>query len=133
MKITGIVWGGELPLLKRSCNLQHITHAFYTSTAVRQEEERLKAFRDLKEADLVLIHPSPDPVWDEIIPRIPTGIPVVPIGYDQEGMEIATVPTKVAATASAYYIHGGEENISEMVNSQKIFMNHSYQKPRPNA
>lgn len=136
MKITGIVWGGELPLLKRSCNLQHITHAFYTSTAVRQEEERLKAFRDLKEADLVLIHPSPDPVWDEIIPRIPTGIPVVPIGYDQEGMEIATVPTKVAATASAYYIHGGEENISEMVKYLRAEIFHEsidYQKPRPNA
>ncbi|MDD1728811.1 MAG: cobaltochelatase subunit CobN, partial [Methanospirillum sp.] len=136
MKITGIVWGGELPLLKRVCDMQEIIYAFYTSTAVREEEELQKAIRDIKDADLILIHPSPDPVWDDIIPQIPTGIPVVPIGFDQEGMSISTVQTKVAATASAYYIYGGEMNIGEMVKYLRAELFHEsivFQEPQPNA
>lgn len=136
MKITGIVWGGELPLLNQACEQQQIDHAFYTSTAVRAEEILQKAIVDLKNADMVIIHPSPDAIWDEIIPRIPEGIPVVPIGFDQEGMSVATVPTKVAATASAYYVYGGEKNISEMIHYLRAVIWSEpieYEQPEPTA
>jgi len=115
MKISGIVWGGELPLLNQACEDQEIEYAFYTSIAVRNEEVLEKALQDLQNADLVLIHPSQDAIWDEIIPKIPVSTPIVPFGFDQEGIAVATVSSRIAATASAYYVYGGSENFSNLI------------------
>ncbi|HWQ63193.1 MAG TPA: cobaltochelatase subunit CobN, partial [Methanospirillum sp.] len=136
MKISGIIWGGELPLLNQACEGQKIEHVFYTSTSVREEKRRREAIEDLKNSDLVLIHPSQDPVWDEIIPQIPADIPIVPFGYDQEGLTVATVSTRIVATASAYYVYGGAENLDSMIRFLRSAIFHesiSYDPPEPTA
>ncbi|HOW06187.1 hypothetical protein, partial [Methanospirillum hungatei] len=95
MKIVGIVWGGELPLLKKACESQQISYYLNTSIAVRDEQNFKSILSNLNDADLLIIHPSTDPFWDDVIPKIPEGIPVIPIGYDQEGLSASTVPVKV--------------------------------------
>jgi len=120
MKISGIVWGGELPLLRQACNSQGIFHAFYTTISVKAEQVLKEALENLKTSDLFIIHPSLDPVWDNIIDHIPKGLPVVPIGFNQEGLSVATVHAKVAATASAYYIYGGEKNLDHLIRYLRV-------------
>ena len=134
MKISGIIWGGELPLLTRACNSQGIEHAFITSTAARNLDTLNTYIAHLNTADLIIIHPSTDPFWDDVIPKIPEGIPVIPIGYDQEGLSASTVPVKVAATASAYYIYGGEKNLDHLIRYLRAEVLHedmSYDPPEP--
>jgi cobaltochelatase CobN len=115
MKISGIVWGGEIPLIRQACNSQGISHALYTSTSVKTGHVLKEALLNLGTSDLFLIHLSADPVWDEVLAQIPHGLPVIPIGFDQQGLSIATVPVQVAATASAYYMYGGGKNFDHLI------------------
>ncbi len=134
MKISGIIWGGELPLLTLACKTQGIDHAFSTSTAARNPETLKKAITHLSTADLFIIHPSTDSFWDDVIAQIPPGLPVIPIGYDQEGLSASTVPVPVAATASAYYIYGGEKNLDNLIRYLRSEILHEeipYEPPEP--
>ena len=115
MKISGIIWGGELPLLTLACKTQGIDSAFSTSTAARNPEKLKEILSHLNTSDLFIIHPSTDPFWDDVIPQIPKDLPVIPIGFDQEGLPATTVPVQVALTASAYYIYGGEKNLDNLI------------------
>ena len=47
MKISGIIWGGELPLISKACKTQGIDHLFYTSTAARNPEIIKKAIASI--------------------------------------------------------------------------------------
>ncbi|MBP9008579.1 MAG: cobaltochelatase subunit CobN [Methanospirillum sp.] len=134
MKIVGIIWGGELPLLKKACESQKISYYLNTSIAARDEHNLKKIISNLNDADLFIIHPSTDPFWDDIIPKIPEGIPVIPIGFDQEGLSATTVPINVAVTASAYYIYGGEKNLDHLIRYLRAEVLHedmSYDPPEP--
>ena len=115
MKIVGILWGGELPLVKKACEEQKILFSLHTSIAAREEKTLDVIISHLKDADLFIIHPSADPFWDDLIPRIPKGLPVIPIGFDQEGLSATTVPVRVALAASAYYVYGGEKNLDNLI------------------
>lgn len=134
MKIVGIIWGGELPLLKKACESQKLSYYLNTSIAARDEHNLKKIISNLNNADLFIIHPSTDPFWDDIIPKIPEGIPVIPIGFDQEGLSATTVPINVAVTASAYYIYGGEKNLDHLIRYLRAEVLHediSYDPPEP--
>ena len=66
--------------------------------------------------------------------KFPPGLPVIPIGYDQEGLSAFTVPVQVAATASAYYIYGGEKNLDNLIRYLRSEVLHEeipYELPEP--
>ncbi len=134
MNITGIIWGGELPLLTMACSSQGLSHTFITSTAARNPDTLHNFIPQLNTADLFIIHPSNDSFWDDIIAQIPDGLPVIPIGFDQEGLSASTVPVKVALTASAYYIYGGEKNLDNLIRylrAEVLHENVPYDPPEP--
>jgi cobaltochelatase CobN len=136
MKISGIIWGGELPLLSRACIIQGIEHSFITSPAARNHQNLDRFLSNLTNSDLVLIHPSTDPFWDELIPHIPKNIPLIPIGYDQEGFSLSNVPLKTAIIASTYYIYGGEKNFDNLIRylrAEVLGENIPYDPPEPTA
>lgn len=134
MKISGIIWGGELPLLTMACKSQRIEHAFITSSAAKNLENLDDFIHHIDNSDLCLIHPSNASFWDDFIPKIPEHVPVVPIGYNQEGFSASTVPVKVAATASVYYIYGGEKNLDNLIRYLRAKVLHediTYDPPEP--
>jgi len=134
MKIVGIIWGGELPLIKKACEDQLVSHHFITSISARDKKNLEMILSSLHDADLFIIHPSTDSFWDDLIPRIPNNIPTIPIGFDQEGLSATTVPVKVALTASAYYIYGGEKNLDNLIRYLRAEVLHEdiiYDLPEP--
>jgi len=134
MKISGIIWGGELPLMTIACTSQGLNHSFITSIAARNPDTLNNFISQLHSSDLFIIHPSNDPFWDDVIAQIPDGLPVIPIGFDQEGLSASTVPVKVALTASAYYIYGGEKNYDNLIRylrAEVLHENVSYDPPEP--
>lgn len=134
MKISGIIWGGELPLITQACKNQGVDHNFFTSIVARNPEKLEEILAHLESSDLFLIHPSTDPFWDELIPKIPKSIPVIPIGYDQEGLSASTVDLKIAITTSTYYIYGGEKNLDNLIRYLRAEVLHEpivYDPPEP--
>jgi len=57
------------------------------------------------------VHPSNDPLWDDILGGLPEDLPVIAFGYTDAWWSASTVPLAVVSTVSAYFLYGGPENI----------------------
>ena len=115
MKIAATVWGSESPLLQEAARSLGIDLYCRTTYDLVEPAELRRFVDEAATADLVLFHPSQDPYWDELVPLLRKGVPVVSFGYDQAHWALSTVPLEVTATINAYFVYGGQENISRMV------------------
>lgn len=82
---------------------------------LRNPEVCKTCLEDLKTADLILLHPTQDAYWDDLLPGLDPSIPVISIGYDQSLWAASTVPLKVVATVNAYFTYGGQGNMENLL------------------
>ena len=83
--------------------------------------------------DVVLAHPSSDPVWNEILGGLAEGIPVIAFGYTDTWWSASTVPLSVVSTVNAYFLYGGAENIQNLVRyvqAEVVGMDVAYDPPQ---
>ena len=115
MKIAAIVWGSDIPLLTAAAYHEKILLEITGIHDVAQPDAQERFLSSQKDADLILLHPSQDAAWDDLIPRLRTDIPIVSFGHNQDFWSLSTVPIKSVAAVSAYMTHGGEENYCRMI------------------
>ena len=116
MKITIVAWGSELLQFSGAAREAGIDLAAWQVHELTDDaEKRERCIASLHESNLVLIHPSQDPVWDEILDNLPENVPVISFGYTDTSWSASTVPLSVVSTVSAYFLYGGPENIKNLI------------------
>jgi len=111
-----MAWGNELPLFQEAAAELGLelrgwaVHDLKGDASLREECRGA-----LGRADLVLVHPSSEPWWDEVMEGIAAGTPVATFGYNDAFWDASTAPLGVVATLNAYYLFGGRENIRNML------------------
>lgn len=115
MKIAAIVWGSDIPLLDAAARQERIHIDITGVHNVDNTEAQDRFLRSQQDADLILLHPSHDAAWDDLIPRLRSDIPIVSFGHNQDFWSLSTIPIRSVAAVSAYMTHGGEENYCRMI------------------
>ena len=115
MKIAAIVWGSDIPLLDAAARREGVILEIAGVHNIDDPDTQGRFLRSQQDADLILLHPSHDAAWDELIPRLRTDIPIISFGHNQDFWSLSTVPIKTVAMVSAYMVHGGEENYYRML------------------
>jgi len=116
MKITIVAWGSELLQFSSAAREAGIDLSAWQVHELRDDpEKRRKCIESCRGSDVILVHPSNDPVWDDILGGLAEGIPVIAFGYTDAWWSASTVPLAVVSTVSAYFLYGGPENIRNLI------------------
>ena len=116
MKITIVAWGSELLQFSGAAREAGIDlSAWQVHELIDDSEMRKRCIESCRGSDVVLVHPSNDSVWDEILGGLAEGIPVISFGYTDAWWSASTVPLAVVSTVSAYFLYGGPENIRNLI------------------
>ncbi|MCD6206538.1 MAG: cobaltochelatase subunit CobN [Methanosarcinales archaeon] len=132
MKLTSITWGSDVPLLAEACAKLGIALSAWTPRDLEDEEKRDRCTQMLGDADVILLRPTNDWIWDEIIERLDQDIPIISFGYDPSFWQLSNVPLKITAAVNAYHVYGGSENIENMlkyIGNEVLGMEYEYAPP----
>ena len=112
MKITSATWGSDIPLLAQACNDLGIELDAWSTYELEDDSKREQCTQSFETADVVLLRPTTDAYWDEIIEELNRlDVPVVSLGHDPSYWELSNVTLKVVATVNAYHLwRAGEYN-----------------------
>ncbi len=116
VRISVVAWGSEISLLSKAAEFHGFKAEFIQAADLRESSEKVTECIDsFSDADLILLHPSHDPYWDDLIAGIPEGIPVICYGYSDAFMSVSNAPMRISSAVSTYFLYGGEENIRNML------------------
>ncbi len=115
MKLVSITWSSELPLLLQGAREISIDLEAWSYTQLDDTVQMERCLKSLKSAQMILIHPSNDPCWDEIIPTFGPSTPVISFGRDPSLWAAANVPIDVTFTVNRYALFGGRKNFKNMI------------------
>ncbi len=115
MKITSITWGSDISLLAEACNELDVELHAWSAHDLEDDAKLESCISSFKHADLILLRPTSDAVWDEVIEGLNEDVPVISFGRDSSYWSISNVSLKIVATVNAYHVYGGSENIKNML------------------
>ncbi|HOT07222.1 MAG TPA: cobaltochelatase subunit CobN [Methanotrichaceae archaeon] len=115
MKIVSITWSSELPLLLEGAKEMAMDISAWSYTQLSDQADLNRCIQSLEKAQLILLHPSSDPCWDQIIPALDPKIPVISFGRDPSHWTLSSVPLEVTSTVNRYVLFGGPENYKNML------------------
>ncbi|MFA5613057.1 MAG: cobaltochelatase subunit CobN [Methanoculleus sp.] len=116
MKIAIVAWGSELPQFSNAARETGSDLSVWQLHELRDDpKKRRLCIEACQDSDVVLAHPSSDPVWDEILGGLEGRIPIITFGYTDTWWSASTVPLSVVSTVNAYFLYGGAENIQNLI------------------
>jgi cobaltochelatase CobN len=116
VNITLISWGSEISLLKKAAERIDFNLTSWNVYELKANDSKVRAcIESFADSDLVLIHPSHDSYWDDIIEGFPKGLPVISYGFSDLFWSASTVPLSVVSAVSTYFLYGGLENLYNML------------------
>jgi len=133
MKVTAVTWGSDMALLVNACKELGIELNVWSTHDVEDEEKRKECIKSFAQADIVLLHPSNEEYWDEIIGGLNKGVPTIPFGHDSSFWSLSNVSLEVVATVNAYHVYGGAENITNMlryIGKEVLGLDYKYDDPK---
>jgi len=113
MRITAVVWGSELPLLREAAEREEVALNAWVTFRLRDEKNLESCISTLHDADIIILHPTQEGYWDTLVSALPDGVPVISFGHDPSLWAASNQPPAVVARVSAYFSYGG---IANMVN-----------------
>jgi len=113
MRITAVVWGSELPLLREAANREGVTLNAWVTFRLRNAKNLGSCISTLHDADIIILHPTQEGYWDTLVSGLPEGVPVISFGTDPSFWAVSNQPPAVVARVSAYFSYGG---IANMIN-----------------
>lgn len=135
VKLTVISWGSEISVIRHAAKRIGFELSDWNVYELKENKDLIPECIDsFMDSDLVLIHPSHDSYWDEIIDGFPEDLPVVSYGFSDMFWSASTVPLDVVSTVSAYFLYGGLENIYNMLAfcaSKVLKLDYQYTEPMP--
>lgn len=116
VKISVISWGSEISVIRHAAKKLDFELSDWNVYDLKENESLVsECINSFSDSDFVLIHPSHDSYWDEIIDGFPKEMPVVSYGFSDMFWSASTVPLSVVSAVSAYFLYGGLENICNML------------------
>jgi cobaltochelatase CobN len=115
MNIVSITWSSELPLLLQGARELGLELMAWSSSQFSNSQDLERCIQSLKAARLILLHPSSEACWDEIIPNLDPKTPVISFGRDPSHWALSTVDLEITATVNKYILFGGQENYNNML------------------
>ena len=133
MKITAVMWGSDMPLLIEASKELGIELSAWSTHDVEDDAKREDCIKSFDQADVILLHPSNEEFWDELIERLNKDVPTISFGHDSSFWQISNVPLEVVATVNAYHVYGGLENTKNMlryIGKEVLGMDYEYDAPK---
>jgi cobaltochelatase CobN len=115
MRITAIVWGSELPMLREAAEREGVMLNAWATFRLRDEGNLAACIASLKGSDIIVLHPTQEGYWDMLIPALQDGIPVVSFGHDPSFWKASNQPPAVVARVSSYFSCGGVTNMVNLL------------------
>ncbi|MDD4652641.1 MAG: cobalt chelatase, partial [Methanothrix sp.] len=115
MKIVSITWASELPLLLEAAKEIGLDMELWSASQLSSEADLERCLESLKRANLILLHPSSDACWDEIVPALNQDIPVISFGRDPSHWALANVSLEMTQMINKYVLFAGPENFKNML------------------
>ncbi|MFA5397063.1 MAG: cobaltochelatase subunit CobN, partial [Methanogenium sp.] len=133
VKISVISWGNEISLIKQAAKEIGFELSDWNVNDLKDMKNIvLECIDSFSDSDFILIHPSHDSYWDEIIEKFPKDTPVVSYGSSDMFWSASTVSLSVVSTVSTYFLYGGLENICNMLKfcaSKLLGLDYHYTEP----
>ncbi|MDD2836131.1 MAG: cobalt chelatase, partial [Methanothrix sp.] len=115
MKIATITWSSELPLLLQGAKEIGQDIEAWSSSQLADPRDLKKCIESLSEAQIILLHPSSDACWDEIVPALDPKWLVISFGRDPSHWALSTVSLVITTTDNRYILWGGPGNYKNML------------------
>ena len=120
MKITSITWTSDVSLLAEASEGLGMDLSAWSSYDLKEDEKLKSCIASFEEADLILLRMSTDPAWDEVVTALERvrregSVPIISFGRDPSTWAVSNVSLEVVATANAYHVYGGSENVANML------------------
>jgi len=133
MKVTAVIWGSDMPLLIEASNELRIGLNAWSTHDVEDEKMRKECIKSFERADVVLLHPSNEEHWDELIESLRIDVPTISFGHDTTFWSLSNVPLEVVATVKAYQVYGGLDNTKNMlkyIGKEVLGLDYKYEDPK---
>ncbi|MDI6810776.1 MAG: cobaltochelatase subunit CobN [archaeon] len=133
MKVTAVIWGSEMALLINACTELGIELNAWSSHDVEEEKKRKECIKSFVRADIILLHPSNEEHWDELIESLRKDVPTISFGHDTTFWSLSNVPLEVVATVNAYHVYGGLDNTKNMlkyIGKEVLGLDYKYEHPK---
>jgi cobaltochelatase CobN len=133
MKVTAVIWGSDMALLVNAGKELGIALNVWSTYEVEEEKKRKECINALAQADIILLHPSNEKHWAEIIERLSKDVPTISFGHNSSFWSLSNVPLEVVAAVNAYHIYGGAENIKNMLRylgKEVLGLDYEYEEPK---
>jgi cobaltochelatase CobN len=114
MRLRALVWASDKALLLEAA--RDLSFDLQTWAISELDEENLEECREsLQDGDVILLHPSQDPLFDRVLEGLKKGIPFISFGFDPTLWSYSSVPARIVSAVNAYVTYGGRENIKNML------------------
>lgn len=133
MKVTTITWGSDMPLLIEAAKELKIEMNAWSTHEMEDEKKREDCIKSFEGTEVILLHPSNDGFWDEIIERLNKDVPIISFGYHQSSWSPSNVSLKVVSTVFTYFMYNGLENIKNMfgyIGKEVLGLDYEYNPPK---
>ena len=115
MKINAIVWASDMAHILKASREIGLDLMAWSTVGLNRQDDLAACLASLNDADLLLIHPSHDGFWDEIMQRVDSTKPLVAISLNPSHWSASTIPLEKAAMINRYFLFGGPQNIRNML------------------
>ncbi len=114
MRIRTLTWGSDMALLVEAASDLGIDLRAWSVSKLSNEnlEECIKS---MDQAEVILLHPSQDPLFDRVLEGIDKSIPVISFGSDPTLWSFSNISSRIVSAVNAYIVYGGPENIKNMM------------------
>lgn len=119
MKMTVMMWGSNVSILKRAAERNQVTLSLFSQSQFKKNPESIDQFiNSVCSSDVSLLSSVPDELWDRIEHEITNrkiSVPIITLRHNPEQWKHATVEPEVITTCLAYTINNGDENFDNML------------------
>ncbi|MDI6885692.1 MAG: cobaltochelatase subunit CobN [archaeon] len=133
MKVTAVIWGSDMALLINACKELGIELNAWPDHDMEEEKKRKECIKSFERADVILLHPSNEEHWDELIESLRKDVPTISFGHDTTFWLLSNVPLEVVAAVNAYHVYGGLDNTKNMlkyIGKEVLGLDYKYENPK---
>ena len=133
MRMNAVTWASDVALLAEACQNLSIDLQIWSTTDLLDIKKYEECLNSLEDSDLILLHPSHEFEWDDILEHVGKNVPVVVFGRDPSLWSLSNVSPSIISQTSEYHIRGGLNNVENMIRylgREVLNLNYDYQPPK---
>jgi len=114
MRLRALTWASDLALLVKAAEELSLDLKGWSISDLEQSNLN-NCITSLREGDVILVHPSDNPLFSQVMEQIGKEIATISFGFDPTLWKLSNVSPKIVSTVNAYMLYGGSDNIRNML------------------